>query len=186
MIGTREWISKVQDTISDGDNISDNSQIFKQGKKISQIISYIWLEQDKEAAQELDRYFKRANTEEGKKNLKKLLFANDSETNEYKLLFKIFKDTKHLPIFHPDDENSFEFRVVPDKFEGNQSDIQANGRITITIPYPPRPEIFDDTTVEVKGFTIIKQSELKEWLIQAPDEKPYIYENNPYIPTTCC
>ncbi|BAY66518.1 hypothetical protein NIES22_66570 [Calothrix brevissima NIES-22] len=206
MIGSREWISRVQDIISEskqnGDNFSNNSdkietpsyfeEVLKQGKKISHLISHIWLEQDKEAAQELDGYFKRANTEKGKEDFKKLLMATkETEPDKYNLLDKIFKENTHLylPIFHPDDAKFFEFRVVFDKFEGNISDIQPNGKITITIPYPPRPEIFDDidevnnTTVEVKQFTVIKQSELREWL--KPDlDKDYIFEANPYIPVT--
>ncbi|MEH2127673.1 hypothetical protein [Nostoc sp.] len=189
MIGTREWISKVQEIIG-GNNFANNKNreefenLLIQGKQISQIISYIWLEEDKEAAQELDGYFRKHNNDNQK--LKKLFFASESETDEYQLLLKVFKEKTHLPIFHKDDQELVNFRVVIDKFEGNISNPEPsnNGILTVTIPYPPRPQIFDDTEIPIKGYTTIKQSELKEWLNQAPDKEPYMYENNFYIPAS--
>ncbi|AUB42255.1 hypothetical protein COO91_08367 [Nostoc flagelliforme CCNUN1] len=195
MIGTKQWISKVEVTIEgkrkrnvDTINVEYFKQLLQQGKKISQIISYIWFDEDHDTAKKLDGYFKRGKNDD----LKKLLFAQAPETDEYKLLLKVFKEEKYLPIFDKDDEQFFMFRVVTDQFEGNISDPgpSDNGILTVTIPYPPRPEIFDDfdeysnTVIPQNGFTTIKQSELKEWLNQAPDEPPYFYENNPYIPAT--
>ncbi|MDZ7969789.1 MAG: hypothetical protein RM368_33410 [Nostoc sp. DedSLP03] len=199
MIGTRQWISKVE-VIIQGDNQGDNfipetinakfvKQLLKQGKKISQIISYIWLNEDPETAKKLDGYFKRADQDE----LKELLFAKNPETDEYKSLLKVFKQNNYLPIFDEEDKQFIEFKVVTDQFEGNISDPgpSDNGILTVTIPYPPRPEIFDDfdeqsnTEIPSNGVTVIKQSELKEWLIQAPNDPPFFYENNPYIPSTC-
>jgi hypothetical protein len=190
MIGTRQWISKVQTTL-DLDNLtpvespSINVQYFKkllkQAKKISHVISYIWLNEDRETAQELDGYFKRGDDEE----LKKLLFAKDPPANEYKLLLKVFKHDQYLPIFGEDDREFIKFRVVTDRFEGNISEPgpSDNNILTVTIPYPPRPEITDDTGItESHGYTVIKKSELREWLSQSPHDKPYFNEKNCYIP----
>lgn len=188
MIGTREWVERTQKHISQDSVTKKNltSQYFDklltQGKKLSQIVAYIWLNEDCQTAQKLDGYFKRGNDEE----LKKLLCAEDPKTEEYQLLFKVFKDAKHLPIYDRDDLNYLKFRVIVDKFEGNISDPSPsdNGMLTVTIPYPPRPEILDDTLVLEQKVAPIKKSELKEWLDQAPDRQPYFYENNPYIPAT--
>ena len=190
MVGTRQWISEVQvPTTTRAQTPSSNGlysvyfeKLLIQGKKISQIISYIWLNQDPQTAQVLDGYFKRGDDEQ----LKKLLFAEEHETDEYKLLLKVFKDKHYLPIFDPADKGFLKFRIAIDKFEGNISDPGPgdNGLLTVTIPYPPRPEVSDDTMAPQEGYAPIKTSELKEWLDQAPDEKPYFYENNPYIPTT--
>lgn len=193
MIGTREWISTVQQALiglqKDSDNINAKFylKLLKQGKKISQIVSYIWLNEDPETAQKLDGYFKRGDDEE----LKKLLFAEDPETEEYKILLKIFQK-EHLPIFSQDDKEFVKFRVETNTFEGRLSDPgpSDNGILSITIPYPPRPELSDDydeannKILPLNGFAAIKQSELKEWLDQEPDQAPYFYENNPYIPAS--
>ncbi|MEH1843169.1 MAG: hypothetical protein V7L20_31650 [Nostoc sp.] len=183
MIGTKQWISNCQKLISD-EKDNRNHRYFQtiliKGKKISQIISYIWLNQDEEAAKKLDGYFKRGKDEE----LKKLLFANDPETDEYKLLIKVFKEERFLPIFDEDDKQYFKFRVTVDKFEGNLSDPGPSDEevLTMTIPYPPRPNIFDDSSQN--KVTPLDKSQLQEWLDQNPEEKPYFYEDNPYIPTT--
>lgn len=191
MIGTRQWISKVEATLSGGiasanSNIPYILKILSQGKKISQIIAYIWLDQDHEVAQKLDGYFKRGDNQE----LKDLLFAHNPETNEYKLLRNVFQE-KHLPIFHIDDEPFLQFKIVTNKFEGELSDPEPSDDsiLTLTIPYPPRPKISDDfnesgSPKPIDEYTTIKKSELKEWLNQNPEEKPFFYENNPYIPTS--
>lgn len=186
MLGTRQWMSKVQSTLENlpktsasGDNLTSQylKQILIQGKKMSQIICYIWLNRDTETARELDGYFKRGNDEE----LKKLLFADKPETDEYKLLLNVFQP-EYLPIFHADDRNFFNFRVAIDKYEGSINDPGASdeGVLTVTIPYPLPPQLSEDETISA---TIYK-SELEEWLNQAPDEYPYFYENNPYIPAS--
>lgn len=194
MLGTREWVCKTQKNISPEEkdkNLNDNNltskyldKLLTQGKKLSQIISYIWLNQDPQTAQELDGYFKRGDDQE----LKKLLCAEDPETDEYQLLLKVFKEKQYLPIFDRDDKNFFNFRVAVDKFEGNISDPgpSDNGILIVTIPYPPRPEISDDIHDNpLEGTAPIKISELQEWLEQSPHNQPYFYENNPYIPSTC-
>ncbi|MEB3283074.1 MAG: hypothetical protein VKK42_29550 [Lyngbya sp.] len=196
MIGSRKWISQAQNTLTDDNNVrgaSDNinalyfKKLLTQGKKISQIISYIWFNEDRETAQQLDGYFKRGDDEE----LKKLLFAKDSQTEEYKLLLKVFQQEEYLPIFDEDDQKFIKFRVATNTFEGSISDPgpSDDGILSITIPYPPCPAISDDiddsgSTVSFPGFAAIKKSELKEWLNENPNEDPYFYENNPYIPAT--
>lgn len=192
MIGTREWISRVQSTLTKLQGDSDNinvvyfEELLEQGKKISQIIAYIWLNKDPKTAQKLDGYFKRGDDGE----LKKLLFADDPETNEYKLLLKVFSK-EYLPIFMKDSKDFIKFRVITNTFEGSLSDPgpSDNGILSITIPYPPRPEIHDDVNDEgeeiiEEKYTAIKESELQEWLDKDPDKPPYFYENNPYIPAT--
>lgn len=199
MLGERTWFVSTQDSMGASLNrfgtLGTTGEFFErlliQGKKISQLVAWMWSNEDPKAAQELDKYFKSGKNE----MLKRLLFANESEGGpEYNLLLKVFQ-AEYLPIFEKEDEDFFIFRVAIDKFEGNisdpgPSDIGSGGNriLVFTIPYPVRPPIFDDTNSDSPdsptGFTVIKKSELKEWLEQRPDEKPYFYENNPYIPTS--
>ncbi len=169
-------------------------KLLSQGKKISQIVSYIWLNEDRETAEKLHEYFKSGKHEV----LEKLLFANKVErndqgelTDEYKLLLKIFK-AEHLPIFDPEDKGFFLFRVTIDKFEGSisdpsPSDIGSNGSrlLVLTIPYPVPPAILNDLDCSDEtpqtGFALIKKSELITWLGQDPNVPPYFNDNNPYI-----
>lgn len=184
MIGTRQWIARadsIEELKSRSVDTGDTGVIetlLTQGKKISHIISYIWLNKDPETAQKLDGYFKRGDDE----TLKKLLFADQPETKEYKLLLKVFKE-EHLPIFRQNDKKYLNFRVATDKFEGNLGDPGPSDKavLTVTIPYPPRPQISDDHNI-ISGA--IQKSELEEWLNQAPNKSPYIYEKNPYIPAS--
>lgn len=99
MIGTKEWVYRTQKNISQ-DSLSEKSltsqyfeKLLTQGKKLSQIVTYIWLNEDYQTAQKLDGYFKRGSDQE----LKKLLCADDPETEEYQLLLKVFKNEKYLP-----------------------------------------------------------------------------------------
>ncbi len=194
MIGTRQWICETEQILENSNNeeikSSSNSVmnlhgILQQGKKISQIIAYIWLNQD-ENAQKLDEYFKGGNKE---RVLSKLLFADNPETDEYKLLLEIFEE-KYLPIFSKADQEFIKFRVATNTFEGSFNDPgpSDNGLFIVTIPYPPCPNIYDDIGTDdktkVEKFTIIKRSELKEWLAESPNKPPYSYEKNPFIPAT--
>lgn len=186
MIGTRQWMCKTQNQLSQQELNNGNltSQYFDklltQGKKLSQIITYIWLNQDYQTAQKLDGYFKRGDDKE----LKKLFSAKDSG-EEYELLIKVFGDEKYLPIYNQDDLKYLKFRIIVDKFEGDIDDPgpSDDGVLTVTIPYPPRPEISDNSESD-KEVMPIKKSELEEWLKQPSDQKPYFYESNPYIPST--
>ena len=187
MIGTRQWMCKTQKCISQEDLNNGNltskyfDKLLTQGKKLSQIITYIWLNKDYQTAQKLDGYFKRGNDEE----LKKLFSAKDPQTEEYKLLLKVFGKETYLPIYNQDDLKYLKFRVIVDKFEGDIDDPgpSDNGVLTVTIPYPPRPEISDNSESQ-KKVAPIKKSELEEWLKHPSDRQPYFYENNPYIPST--
>lgn len=190
MVWTRQWICKVQncmtsETFAREDNIHFQyyKKILAQGKKLSQLICYIWLNKDPETARELDQYFKGVHN----KDLNELLFAEDPEKYEYKLLLKVFKDQQYLPIFNSQDKEFFKFEVRVDKFEGSISDPGPSEEkiLTLSIPYPPRPQIVDDCD-PLAGAAPIKIHELQEWLDQAPNEPPYFPENNPYIPPTCC
>jgi hypothetical protein len=179
--GTRSWISEAYKSIKKGNQrtISNSEELLQIGKKLSQLITFIWFNEDPDTAQKLDGYFKRGDNEE----LKKLLFANEPTTDEYQLLLKVFKEAKLLPIFNQDDIEFTSFKIVVDKFEGQIGDPTRDkpGEVTYYIPYPPSPPIVDDTT---PGYTTIRKSEVVEWLNQSPLEGPYIYEENPYIPST--
>lgn len=193
MIGTTEWISRVENSLKETTSNSENTnntyvtQILRQGKRISQLISYIWLNQDTETAAILDKYFKR-----GDEGLKELLFAEDPESKEYKLLLAVFGE-RYFPIFSKQDKKFINFRVATNTFEGSINDPGAGEHraLTVTIPYPPCPNIFDDISegskeIPVERFTVIKKSELKGWVESSPEKEPYFFKDNPYIPATTC
>jgi hypothetical protein len=183
-IGSRDWVIDAQDSLQ-GENISSDQRstmmpILIQGKKLSQLICFIWTNEDPETAQELDKIFKSGQDE----LLKKLLFAHSGEpTPEYKLMLKVFK-AEDLPIFVSEDKELFKIKVVVDKYQGGLSDPTTSEPSTLTIPYPPCPQIVNDIDVPSSGSAPIKKSELKDWMNQSPNDKPFA-PTNPYIPTTC-
>ena len=193
MKGDREWFNYTQNKstkahdfapaliISPEDaSLEDPNKPLKiQGKKLSQIIAFIWANEDPETAEKLDQIFR-----DGKEKLKKLLFANAEEpSDEYNLLLKIFHP-EDLPIFKSGAKEFIDFNIVFNQFQGKIDDPLPNSSITpITIPYPPSPTILDDTNATMAGYAPIKKSELKDWLNQSPNVKPFA-SKNPYIPST--
>ncbi|NER99834.1 MAG: hypothetical protein F6J86_39520 [Symploca sp. SIO1B1] len=193
MLGSREWIKVVQKNLSTGNPNDPNSQEFYkklliQGKKISQLISYIWLGGD--GAKQLDVYFKEIDKN---KKIKDLFCACKDETKkeqtpEYELLKKVFPKDSDLPIFSINDAAFFEFKIATNKFEGSFSDPapQENKVLYIAVPYPPRPAIseFSPEERENNPFSVIDKQELEEWLESPSDESPYFPPSNPYIPAS--
>lgn len=184
-IGTREWVIDAQDSLQ-GENFSPEQpstmmQILIQGKKLSQLICFIWANEDPETAQELDKIFKSGQDE----LLKKLLCAHSGEpTPEYNLMLKVFK-AEDLPVLLSNDKELFKIKIVVDKYQGGISDPTTSEPSILTIPYPPRPQIVTDSDVVTSsGSAPIKKSELKDWMNQSPNDKPFA-PTNPYIPTTC-
>jgi hypothetical protein len=192
MKGNRDWVVKAQNKLAEIESSAPKEDISSaqpsamklaliQGKKLSQIICFIWSNKDPETAGKLDRIFK-----SGNENLKKLLFANSEEPSaEYNLLLKIFK-AEDLPIFESADRELIEFEVVTNTFQGGSvNDPSVFEPLSqLIIPYPPCPTVFDDSEAAMSGYAPIKKSELKDWLNQSPNDSPF-HPNNPYIPTTC-
>ncbi|WP_449418798.1 hypothetical protein [Phormidium nigroviride] len=149
-----------------------------QSKKLSQIIAYIWL--NKTHAKILDDYFK----ETGDKKLVTLLTAHNKSAPPE--LLEALKDVFHdqpsnaLPIFSEEEAQHYSFRVDVNKFQGAITDPYPgdDGILTLWIPYPPLPKISE------KANAPINPNELEGWLSQPSNQPPYIYVDNPYIPTT--
>jgi hypothetical protein len=156
-------------------------------KKISQIIAYIWSFEDELICTELDKYFKIP--DDKNYHIKDLLGAQLGEP-QYVFLKKVFKDFPNaLPIFNKEEVDSYNFRVTYNGFEGFLSDPVPGDKaaITLVIPYPPRPRIYDGTSTDpIAQGAPLKKTELTAWLKSNPDEAPYYFPTNPYIPTTCC
>ncbi|MDJ0533205.1 MAG: hypothetical protein QNJ70_12040 [Xenococcaceae cyanobacterium MO_207.B15] len=190
MFGTRQLFVNTKNSwgqlqISQSDSAAYLKKVLAQTKKISQIIAYIWLN-DNETSSDLEYYFKRP------KLLGKLLLAQPDDP-QYKLLQEVFK--KHpdsLPIFDQSEKGFYTFKVIFNQFEGYLSDPDIGEEaalITMNIPYPPRPQIYDDLSCDppppLANNDPLKASELKNWLEQNPNEPPFFDEDNPYIPSTC-
>jgi len=147
--------------------------LLRQGKKLSQLICYIWYYGDPkrckgeeyDTAYELDKYFREV---EGKK-LSDLLFAQP-DNEEYSLLKEVFSkqieklsEKDILPIFNTKDAQHIRFRVSAEKFEGHLDDpLPTEDKILVmNIPYPPRPEIVIDDYV---GYAPIREGEMTNWI----------------------
>ena len=166
------------------------SDLLIKAKKISQIITYIWAFQDEVTCMQLTKYFENPNDKEHP--LSELLFAQPNDFPYIYLLQKVFDLEKFptaLPIFKKDEKSYYNFQVVYSGFEGYIGD-PARGEdaiITMVIPFPPRPRIYDGQSKDLiaKGAPL-KISDLEDWLQSCPNEAPFYYQKNPYIPTTCC
>lgn len=201
--GSRAWINDIQNILHEhpectgsdnetkkdqlGDQLSVFREILIQGKKISQIICYIWNEG--EGAEILDKYFR---GEDESKNLSDLLYASkEKQSSEYELLAKVFsKNLDAIPIFK-DEEGTprVMFDVSVEKFEGSLNDPRPsqNKTLFMTIPYPPRPQTVETGT---KGYAPIKKEELENWvadqIYHPTNEKRKIkyFPSNPYLPAS--
>ncbi|ESA34862.1 hypothetical protein N836_15715 [Leptolyngbya sp. Heron Island J] len=184
MFGTRNFLVSVHDPDKKHTDEIDIKRLLRQTKQISQIIAYTWLDEDKDVCKNLDDCFK------DPKRLKKLLYAYDASSNEYKWLEKVFKDQEgpSLPIFSRDeiDSDIYEFKVLHSQFEGKITDADPGSKsiLTMWIPYPPCPQISDKPNEPGEAIAPIYKGDLEEWIKDPSDEKPY-YAKNPYIPTTC-
>lgn len=159
-------------------------RLMEQSKKISQVIAYIWLNENDPTAAALDQYFK------APAKLDDLLFAQPG-SKEYDLLKPVFRGKENaLPIFDLSERPYYTLKVIFDQFEGSISDasLESEEVLTMWIPYPPRPQIVDDSHLpqgQLATAAPLKTSELQDWINQPSDQPPYYYETNPYIPTTC-
>ena len=109
MFGTRNFLVNFHDPDKKHTDEIDIKRLLRQTKQISQIIAYTWLDEDKDVWKNLEDCFK------DPKRLKKLLYAYDASSDEYKWLEKVFKDQEgpSLPIFSRDeiDSDIYEFKV---------------------------------------------------------------------------
>lgn len=149
-----------------------------QGKRVSQIIAYIWLyidsndEDKRNTAQELDRYFK-----QGGASLEDLLCAKP-ESSEFKFLQKVFgQDQLKEAIFDEAERAYYDFYVTVNEFRSAIEDPEVGEKVfKVRMPYPPRPQISDENG-------LLTRRELEAW-IESPSNKGFPSEN-PFIPTTC-
>lgn len=191
MFGTRQFFANAHNYLSEIQESDSITALLVKGKKISQIIAYIWAN-DNETSQQLDKYFKVPASSTNP--LSSLLFAQEGDL-QYKLLEEVFKEHPDaLPIFDKSETKLYNFQVTYNRFEGVLTDPTPgeDTAITMIIPYPPRPQIYDDLVLPpppvdpLAKNAPLKASELKAWLEEDPNIPPYYYQENPYIPTTCC
>lgn len=183
MLVSRHLIMKYQ---SSPYNYEESSipfpRLFRQGKLISQIISYIWLWADSgdPYAIELADYFKHP-TEEGQEiggKLKKLFAAtpNAEGSQEEKALHAVFPNTYHgeFPIFSQEELDFYCFNIDVNNFQGTIDDANLNSPqlMTLFTPFPPCPK-FSNATVMPR--------ELEDWINNRNPME--VISNNPYIPT---
>ena len=208
MFGTRQLLTIADDLAQEDSDYINNifestpgkylQDLLIKTKKISQVISYIWLHDD-ETSLELDKRFK------DPKKLRKLLLAHEDDhvdptkpNEDYELLKKVFSTYNHddaLPIFDKSDRAIYDFKLIFNQYEGYLGDapnIETSKKlITMAIPYPPRPQIYDDISHKQPDPPLSKNdplraSTLEKWLKDAPDKAPFYDRDNPYIPSTCC
>ncbi len=160
-------------------------RLLGQSKMISQMIAYIWL-YDNETSSKLNTYFRHPD------KLSEVLLAQPGD-DAYLLLEEVFKNhSDFLPIFDKSEGKLYNFKIVFDQFQGCIEDpnLGESALITMVIPYPPRPQIFDDLNSSTSTHFLdknapLKASELQAWINQSPDAEPFYDQDNPYIPTTC-
>ena len=82
-----------------------------------------------------------------------------------------------FPIFNDIEKNRYHIFVDCQRFHGELRDPTANAptKMTISVPYPPRPPL---------GEATLTKKDLKKWIKNTNLEE--IIAPNPYIPTTCC
>ncbi|HLO89384.1 MAG TPA: hypothetical protein VK203_30850 [Nostocaceae cyanobacterium] len=190
-------------------------RLLQQGKQLSQLIARSWL--NDQLAQNLRTYFiETKGIYQGKElndgRLRTLLSSNgEGNSNEAKIVRSIFLEGKQneggtkellLPIFSPEEMEIYEFAVSWDTWYGEVVDIpnpypndpQNSRYFRLIIPYPPRPEVYDDSVPAPPGFypvAPIKLSDLQNWVTspiynQNKELSANIFPPYPYIPGTCC
>ncbi len=89
----------------------------------------------------------------------------------------LFEKNDIFPIFNDIEKNRYHIFVDCQRFHGELRDPTANAptKMTISIPYPPRPPL---------GEATLTKKDLKTWIENTNLDK--IIALNPYIPTTCC
>lgn len=189
--GSKLWLSGIQDILNESSSTNEKNalqwhrELLIQGKKISQLICYIW--DDKPGAAELDEYFRGTSD----KSLSDLLYAakSDKDQTAYNLLSPIFGG-ENLPIFEKQEGiQRIVFEVSVEKFEGSLNDPRPNQNkvLVMTIPYPPRPEVIENYT---QGYAPIKKEELTNWVNdrtykpESLGEKIEYFPSNPYLPSS--
>ncbi|MBD2629265.1 hypothetical protein [Trichormus variabilis] len=190
MFGSRNFVSKCSE-INENDivEIIPVKELLQMSKKLSQVIAYIWLNQNSEIAKELSKYFTDTHIDDDNHDkIYYLLFAHESGEREYQkayeLLSEAFGDREgFLPIFNPSYREYWGTKVIYNAFEGCILDVDRNDKQTLVchIPYPPRPIISDS---ECDKTTPLTRGELAAWIKQPFNIPPYC-SPNPYIPTTC-
>jgi hypothetical protein len=162
---TSQEVSKTHNYVDSANLFANN--ILRQTKKLSQLIAYSWLENEK--ARKIREIFRRAT-------------ADDSELKQ--LLTGQFPDLWCEPIFTESEVALYSFQINWDTFIGTlieeQQAIMAQcpPYFRVNLPYPPRPAL---------GETTVTLEQIQEWA-----DSPLEFDENgtvknpfppyPYIP----